>query len=476
MFFRLVTSKTKSANETCDPVNRKMQLLCLAPSTSSSVALTNRAFGAIPRRSTASIGIGFYKGRPSRVVGARGVSPPVSVSYPLEGWTLLTGLAVCGAGAQLIERHTRIGVYLSAPLLAILLSLSAASLGLMPHSACTIYDVVWMYLMPMAVALYLLESDISLLLKTAGQSIVAFFNGAVGTVAGTFVAYMLLGKCLGPEGSNLAAALCASYIGGSINFAAVSQVLGLNKQGSMLAAAMTADNLAMAMYITVLMSIPATFDTRDTIERDAEETELPGGEVCEICVRPETVSVSLAAAVLACALGESVATNWPALQGGGLACTAFTASGLGILGARVSRMFLKTTHKQMNQETSPFGGAGALGTSLMMVFFATIGAVAGNFTSLLKSGWLLGFIGVQLTVQLVVSLLLGSAMKIPMPVILVAANANVGGSATAAAMASAKGWGSLLQAAILTGVLGYTIATPVGCVMANALAFCPTLV
>jgi uncharacterized membrane protein len=57
-----------------------------------------------------------------------------------------------------------------------------------------------------------------------------------------------------------------------------------------------------------------------------------------------------------------------------------------------------------------------------------------------------------------------------MPVILVAANANVGGSATAAAMASAKGWTSLMQAAILTGVLGYTIATPIGCIMATVLA------
>lgn len=413
----------------------------------------------------------YRQERFSGIVVARGAGAPIP---PLQGWAVLTGLAVCGAGGQLLERYTRVGVYLSAPLLAILLSLSAASLGLMPHGACPMYDVVWTYLMPMAVALYLLESDMTLLLKTAGQSIIAFFNGAIGTIAGTLVAYVMLGKFLGPFGSSLAAALCASYIGGSINFAAVSKVMGLTQQGSMLAAAMTADNLAMALYITVLMAIPAPYEIRqDKKESNLQQTaELPGEEVR---IRPEMVSISFAAALVACALGESVAVRWPGFKGGGLALTACAASGLGILGGWVSRR-LNETNSQLNKPTfSPFGGSGALGTMLMMVFFATIGAVAGNFSSLFKSGWLLGFIAIQLAVQLAVSLLLGRVMNIPMPVILVAANANVGGSATAAAMASAKGWTSLVQAAILTGVLGYTIATPIGCIMATVLAGCPTM-
>ena len=54
----------------------------------------------------------------------------------------------------------------------------------------------------------------------------------------------------------MASALCASYIGGSVNFAAVSKSLGL-APGPLLAASMAADNIAMAAYLTAIMVIPA---------------------------------------------------------------------------------------------------------------------------------------------------------------------------------------------------------------------------
>ena len=54
----------------------------------------------------------------------------------------------------------------------------------------------------------------------------------------------------------VASALCARYIGGSVNFAAVSQSLGL-APGPLLAASMAADNIAMAAYLTAIMVIPA---------------------------------------------------------------------------------------------------------------------------------------------------------------------------------------------------------------------------
>jgi len=49
----------------------------------------------------------------------------------------------------------------------------------------------------------------------------------------------------------VAAALCASYIGGSLNFAATATALGL-PQGGMLSAAMAADNIVMAVRISLL--------------------------------------------------------------------------------------------------------------------------------------------------------------------------------------------------------------------------------
>ena len=60
---------------------------------------------------------------------------------------------------QVIERRTPLGAVLSAPLVSMLLALAGAAAGLLP-AASPVYDCVWTYLMPLAAAMYLLESDL----------------------------------------------------------------------------------------------------------------------------------------------------------------------------------------------------------------------------------------------------------------------------------------------------------------------------
>jgi uncharacterized membrane protein len=107
-------------------------------------------------------------------------------------------------------------------------------------------------------------------------------------------------------------------------------------------------------------------------------------------------------------------------------------------------------------------GVEALGGALMMLFFATIGAGAGSLRALQGCWWLLAFILVQLSVHLAVCIGVGRLFKLPMRSILIASNANVGGSGTAMAMAQSKHWHEMVQPALLTGTLGYAIATAVG--------------
>ena len=79
------------------------------------------------------------------------------------------------------------------------------------------------------------------------------------------------------------------------------------------------------------------------------------------------------------------------------------------------------------------------------------------------------FIGILLVTHLSLLLVTGRMLRIPMRSLLVASNANVGGPATAAAMASARGWRDLLQPALLTGSFGYAIGTAVGCAVGRVL-------
>lgn len=230
---------------------------------------------------------------------------------------------------------------------------------------------------------------------------------------------------------------------------------------------MTADNLAMAAYIAVLMSIPAQLppELLQANTNDDTDGNSPSG-----LVTSESVSLALAGGVLSCGLGNAMAAK-AGFASGGLAFTALVASGVATLGGYLRRK-LQSNQKNSDITVSGdvlpgFGGAESIGSALMMMFFCTIGAAAGSLSALGGSGWLLVFIAIQLSLQLGISLALGKFFRISMPVVLIAANANVGGPATAAAMAGAKGWKSLVQPAVLTGALGYAIANGIGWAMGN---------
>ena len=58
----------------------------------------------------------------------------------------------------------------------------------------------------------------------------------------------------------------------------------------------------------------------------------------------------------------------------------------------------------------------------------------------------------------------------PRAMLLTASNANVGGPATACALAVGCGWPGLVTPALLVGNLGYAIATPLGILLHRVLA------
>lgn len=52
-------------------------------------------------------------------------------------------------------------------------------------------------------------------------------------------------------------------------------------------------------------------------------------------------------------------------------------------------------------------------------------------------------------------------------VVLTASNANIGGPATATAMAASRGWPHMVRPAMLTGSLGYAVGTAIGCAVSQ---------
>jgi len=371
----------------------------------------------------------------------------VTLAGPGDPWWLWAAL-LGAAGFGLWAEKTRWGARLSGALLTMLFAFALSNAGVIPASA-PVYDVVWSWFVPLAIPLLLFRADLSRILREAGPTLLAFAAGASGTVLGTLAAFRLVP--LGAEGSKMAGVLCATYVGGSINFVAVAESLGL-RSGDLLSAGIAADNLVMALYFLVLFALPSITPLRRLYAQrhheQAGRENAAGPEVLGSSRLPSlagTVQALFAAAVF-CAAGSSLAALAGYDAGRILVVTALTVAFATILPRAAARL----------------EGAEVLGMLLMQVFFAVIGASA-NVAIVLRVGpSLFLFAAVIMAVHLAVILALGFLLRLDLLEIVIGSNANIGGPTTAAAMASARGWDALVLPAILTGTLGYATANFVG--------------
>ncbi len=377
------------------------------------------------------------------------------VIAPDQTWAIWTVLLAAAAFGFRME-NSRVGRKVSGAILTMGFTFVLSNLGVIPADGVAAYDVVWSYLVPLAIPLLLFRADLRRILREAGPTLAAFLVGAVGTVIGTVVAFNLIP--LGEEGWKLASIFAATYIGGSMNYAAAAEAVQL-RSGDLLSAGVAADNLVMALYFLVLFALPSVGWLRTRyVKRHhavaAGSVELETSRVSAAAL-PEVQGASLALAVALglCAVGFGLAslTGW---RGSGiLIVTALTVT----LATAMPGRFQRLT------------GAEVLGTFLMQIFFAVIGASA-NVLVVLKFGPVLfAFAALILTIHLLFLLLCGWLLKLDLAEMIIASNANMGGPTTAAAMAVARRWETLVLPAILCGTLGYAIATFIGVALGHAL-------
>jgi uncharacterized membrane protein len=115
-------------------------------------------------------------------------------------------------------------------------------------------------------------------------------------------------------------------------------------------------------------------------------------------------------------------------------------------------------------------GADELGTYLLYVFFFVIGLPASLVAVFARVPLLFAFCLVIALVNLGLTLVVGRLLRIDLEDLLLCVNATLGGPASAAAMAIAKGWPRLILPAVLVGIWGYVIGTALGLVTYHLLA------
>jgi len=370
--------------------------------------------------------------------------PLISAEQYWALFAILFSVAVFGLWAE----KTKIGSKLSAVVVSILATFVLSNLSIIP-SAAPSYDIVWSYLVPLAIPLLLFRADLRRIIKESGPTLIAYLFGAVGTVLGTVIAFNIIP--LGEEGWKLAGIFCSTYIGGSMNYVAAAEALQL-RSSDLLAAGVAADNLMMTIYFIILFALPSVNFLKkhfSTLHDDAVSNLDPSA--LENNHEPERLDImdigkALAIGLAICAVGF-------ALQ------DLIAIKGSGILIITLIVVILATAFPKRMKSIR---GADQIGVLLMQVFFAAIGASA-NILVVIKVGAILFvFAALILFIHLLFILTMGKVFKIDLAEIVIASNANMGGPTTAAAMAVARKWESLVIPAILCGTLGYATATFIG--------------
>ncbi|KAJ8773229.1 hypothetical protein K2173_028406 [Erythroxylum novogranatense] len=375
--------------------------------------------------------------RPSKVLS--------QLRYPIispdDHWGMWTALFSTGAFGIWSER-TRIGSMASAALISTLVGLFASNIGIIPFEAKA-YSVVLEYLLPLTVPLMLFRADLRNVVQSTGKLLSAFLLGSAATTIGTLVAFLIVPmRSLGQDNWKIAAALMGSYIGGGVNYVAISEALAVSP--SVVAAGIAADSVTCVLYFIILFGLASKVPPDATSDKDTSaEIKSPSEDKI-------TVFQASAATVISFTICKA-ATYLTKL---------FKVEGCTLPAVTVIIVALATMFPNQFRQLAPAGDTIAL--ILIQVFFAVVGASGSVWNVINTAPSIFVFSVVQVSVHLAVILGFGKLFRLDLKLLLLASNANIGGPTTAAGMATAKGWMSLIVPGILAGVFGISIATFLG--------------
>jgi len=360
----------------------------------------------------------------------------------------IAALFVIAAAGFLMEK-TRIGALLTGAVWAILLAIVASNIGLIPHDSPG-YGFVFNYFMPILIPLFLMKADLKKIFFETGRMTLAFLLATFGTVLGAVIAFSLID--IGENQAAAAGTFTATYIGGTVNYAALVDLTGLRETDpSFVSAATAVDNLFSGFFLAMLAVLPGLhWVAKRFIVRDHSQGEVVADiDAGEGKATAASLVYSASFALVVLVLGDML-TDLAKAQWGEDAGT-WRYAIITVLALIPATAFPKTM--------ASLHGGYELGVGLSFVFFAAIAAGADVMGLVQSAPVLIALIGILLTVHAIVTFGLGSILKFSLPELITASNAAILGATTAPALAAAKGWKDLVTPGVLVGVFGYAIGT-----------------
>ncbi len=342
-----------------------------------------------------------------------------------------------------LERQYRFFRTMSAALMCLVFGMILSNSGLLPGDAEAYYQLgnIWVNA---AIVLVLLNVDLRTVLNAGKAMLGAFGLGALGTMLGTTLSFLLLSGAVGPEAWKLTGQFTGTYIGGGANFYALASAFGTDP--NIMSGAVAADVIVTGCWLATCLVIPALLRGGKTLDpirgkgpMTLEQRLKESGESLRMLdffgLSAITLGAMVAARLLAAAVPWIPAVLW------------LTTIAL-ILGHTPAVRKLR--------------GAPVLGNSLLYLFLAGNGAQSLVSEMLAYGPSLFLFALVTVATHGIVIFGLGLLLKFDAGTLVVASQANIGGAASAVAISTARGYGDKLLPGIAVALAGYAVGNYLG--------------
>lgn len=346
---------------------------------------------------------------------------------------------------------------LGSALLGILLAMVLSNAGVIPGTSPA-YVFLGGPAVSAGIVLILLSVDVRSVLRAGPTMLAAFAVGGVGTAVGACVAALALADSIGEETWKLAGQYTGTYIGGGVNFAAVGAAL--DTSGEVFAAAIAADVLVTAIWMASCLTVPVLFawrTKRGTASAAAEaiDTEDDGPFEREEASLHRLLYSSVGAIEL-----RDLALLVTIVLG-----TLWLSNLLGAALAPVpSVVFLTTIALVLAQVPAVrrLRGTAVIGNYLVLIFLAANGAQSVLANMVVIGPPIVYFAVTTVAIHGVMIFGVGRLLGLDLGTLAVASQANVGGPASAMALATARGYPHLLLPGVAVGLLGYAVGNYAG--------------
>lgn len=350
---------------------------------------------------------------------------------------------------------------LGSALVAILIALVLSNVGIIPGESPAYVFLVGPGV-SVGIALILFSVDVRTVFSAGPTMLGAFAIGAVGTVTGAVTGAFLWSGMVGPETWKLSGQFTGTYTGGGVNFAAVGQAVGTS--GDLFTAGIAADVIITAFWMAACLTAPLLLGRRGRGRGPVNEEPSQADHDDAPDDNPESLHRALFASARPLKLADvaglvtlGIGTTW-------------AAGWFGQLWTAVPSVLWLTTIALLLAQVPAvrrLTGSAMIGNYLVLLFLASNGA-SSVIAKIFEVGpGVFYFAATTVAIHGVVIFGVGRLVGIDAGTLAVASQANVGGPASAIALASARGYADKLLPGVAVGLLGYAAGNYLGLAVAR---------